>query len=193
MLLILKENVLKNLIIVILVIGSAMIMFGCQEDGVLAPVASQNDQGPNYLAKKPAPNLTGSMALTFNFVNPVWIGTITFENHGTYGMRFFSLNPLKGYSQASPFEEIFEIYDLNDPTIVCLRGHDSGVTTLANKPPDPCKYRMNGEVDLADAPFEEWLGRNVHMSGTIYWQFVTLPDETVILVPKTAPGIFRIN
>ena len=67
---------------------------------------------------------------------------------------------------------------------------DAGVTTLANKPPEPCKYRMNGEITAANAPFEQWLGRHVHMSGEITWQFLPGVEEPV---PATAPGIFRIN
>ncbi len=84
---------------------------------------------------------------------PVWVGTVTFEGYGAYGMRFFHLSEFRDYSQASPFEEWFEIYDLNTEAIL-LAGPDVGVTTLANKPPEPCKYRMNGEIEIAEAPFE---------------------------------------
>ena len=179
---------MKNLIFVIIVVGSVMIFFGCQEDGALSPVVNQSDQGSDYLAKKPAPNLTGTMDLYFNFVNPVWVGTITFEEHGTYEMRFFSLLPQRDYSQARPFEEDFEIYKLIDGVEkIYLRGHDKGVTTLANS-----KYRMNGEILEANEPFEGWLGHKVHMSGVITWQNLGTPEEPVI-APATAPGTFRIN
>jgi hypothetical protein len=189
---------MKNLIFMFLVIVTVIIFIGCQEDGTLAPVVSQNNQGPEFLAKKPAANLVGEMDLQCEiFANwpeePVWVGTITFEEYGTYGMRFYHLSEFKGYSQASPFEEYFEIYDLDEVEKVYLGGPDVGVTTTANKPPEDCTYRMNGEIDQAQPPFEGWLGRNVHMSGTMSWQFVTLPDGSEILVPKEAPGIFRIN
>ena len=136
------------------------------------------------------------MDLYFTFgqwpAEPVWAGTVTFEDYGVYGMRFYHLSPFKEYSQASPFEEYFEIYTLTPDSTVVLAGPDVGVTTTANKPPEPCKYRMNGEIEVAAAPFEEWLGRHVHMSGVITWQNLGTPEEPVI-APATAPGTFRIN
>jgi hypothetical protein len=51
---------------------------------------------------------------------------------------------------------------------------------------------MNGEIDVANAPFAEWLGRNVHMSGVITWQVLDTPDGPIV-APETAPGTFRIN
>jgi hypothetical protein len=135
------------------------------------------------------------MELDFTFgewpEEPVWVGTISFEGFGDYGIRFFHLSPFRDYSQASPFEERFEIYNTGDEAVV-LAGPDVGVTTLANKPPEPCTYRMNGEIDVATEPFEMWLGRNVHMSGIITWQVLDTPDGPVI-APATAPGTFRIN
>ena len=186
---------MKNLILVFLVIGSVLIFFGCQEESALAPLASQVDQGSDILAleKKPAPHLTGTMALDFNLevlgdpTKPAWVGTITFEGHEPLGMRFFSLLPPREFSQARPFEENFEIYEKDDEGNVkklLLAGHDKGVTTLANS-----KYRMNGEVEFAIEQFAEWLGHKVHMSGVITWQI--LEDGSV--APETAPGTFRIN
>jgi hypothetical protein len=75
---------------------------------------------------------------------------------------------------------------------VYLGGPDVGVTTSANKPPDPVKYRMNGQVDIANEPFEMWLGPHVHMSGIITWQNMGTPEEPVF-VPESAPGTLRIN
>ncbi len=164
-------------------------------------VSAQNNQAASAFkaaSTKPAPNLKGTMALDrnldwvfqpdnpeYNETVPVWEGTVTFENFddpvlgNIFGMRFFHLSPKKGYSQASPFVERFEIYDRTDPTIVYLAGPDEGLTTLANM-----KYRMNGEIDVATGPFAMWLGRNVHMMGDI----LSHPDGT-----KTAPGEFRVN
>lgn len=144
-------------------------------------------------AKKP---LRGTMDLYFDLSaqipdDPIWIGTIDIDGYGVYGMRFYHLSPFKEYSQASPFEEIFEIYDLVTEEIL-LAGPDVGVTTLANKPPEPCKYRMNGKVEVAAGEFAEWLGRNVHMSGVITWQNLGTPEDP-IFAPATAPGTFRIN
>lgn len=183
---------MKIKIFVLLIVGVLMLFTGCQQENAFSPQAIQNDQMPAdlTLAKKPAANLRGTMDLFFYPDNPVWRGTITFEEYGVYGMRFFHLSPFKEYSQASPFEEYFEIYDLTNTSYVYLGGPDAGVTTLANKPPDPCKYRMNGEIAETKPPFEEWLGRHVHMSGEITWQFLPGVEEPV---PATAPGIFRIN
>lgn len=191
---------MKHSVLIYLVIGVAFIFFGCSEDNLMTPDLVQNDQAISHLkgAVKPASKLVGTMELDFTFGDwpeePVWVGTIQFEGYGTFGVRFYHLSPFKDYSQASPFEEIFEIYDLGDPDLVYLGGPDVGVTVLANKPPEPCTYRLNGEVEVANEPFEEWLGRHVHASGIITWQFLTLPDGTVIgPVPNTAPGILRIN
>jgi len=191
---------MKKLILVFLIGVSGLVFFCCQEDSALTSAAYQNEQSVNSLelAKKPAANLIGTMDLYFTFgqwpAQPVWEGTIYFEEFGTFGMRFYHLSPFKEYSQASPFEERFEIYTVvGEDTTVVLAGPDEGVTTLANKPPeDPTKYRMNGEIDLALEPFDEWLGRHVHMSGIITWQTLQTPEGPVV-APDTAPGIFRIN
>lgn len=186
---------MKHTILMVFVIGASILFFGCSENNFMTPELDQSDQvtTPLKSAIKPSPNLTGKMELTFMFVNPVWDGTIVFEGSGDeYGMRFIHLSPQKGFSQASPFEEYFEIYDLAHPDVVYLGGPDVGVTTLANKPPDPCKYRMNGEIDFAIEPFEMWLGRKVHMSGIITWQNLGTSDEPN-LAPLNAPGTFRIN
>jgi hypothetical protein len=185
---------MKRSILMFLVIGVIIIFFGCSEDSLMTP---ESDQASTRLkGTKPAANLTGEMDLYFDLAavwpdDPVWVGTVTFEDYGVYGMRFYHLSPFKEYSQASPFEDYFEIYNLSDETVV-LGGPDVGVTVLANKPPDPTKYHMNGEIDAAAEPFEEWLGRNVHMSGVITWQVLSTPDGPVV-APATAPGTIRLN
>jgi hypothetical protein len=193
---------MKRSNLVFLIIGVTIIFFGCSKDDFLAPELDQSDQVTASLksAAKPSAHLTGAMDLYFDLLavppdDPVWVGTISFEGiEGEFGMRFFHLSPFRDFSQASPFEEYFEIYDLEDETKVYLGGPDAGVTTLANKVPGDTKYRMNGEIEVAIEPFEGWLERQVHMSGVITWQFVTLPDGTVIgPAPATAPGTFRIN
>ncbi len=181
---------MKHLIVAFLFMGIAVFYFGCS-DNPSAPGLIQTDQ-VTTLDKKPAPHLTGAMDLTFVLVpqpapnqDVVWDGIIDFEGGGTYGIRFHHTGgELRGKS--NHFEEYFEIYDLGDPTIVYLAGSDAGVVSLANS-----KYRANGEVEVAIAPFEMWLGRNMHMNGIINWQDL-LGDGTVI-VPETAPGTFRLN
>ncbi|MFX1517808.1 MAG: hypothetical protein ACFFC6_16010, partial [Promethearchaeota archaeon] len=155
---------------------------------ILLPAISVN-------AKKPSSSLRGTMTLDFDLTatwpeDPVWVGWIDIDGYDEYYMEFYHLTPFKDYSQASPFEERFYIYDSSGA--VLLAGPDVGVTILANKPPEPTKYLMNGEIDIANGIFSEWLGRNVHMSGVITWQVLETPDGTVI-APATAPGIFRIN
>ena len=188
----------------LLFIGLTFIYTSCSDTEVINPVLSQASQQPaanagtTDNARKPSSHLTGTMDLNFTgqvgLENPIWIGTINIEGFGEFGMRFFHLSPPKGFSQASPFEEYWEIFDSADPTVVYLGGSDEGVTTLANKPPDPCNYVMNGEVKVANEPFDNWMGRNVHMSGIITFQFITLPDGTVQgPVPATAPGTFQVN
>jgi hypothetical protein len=66
-----------------------------------------------------------------------------------------------------------------------LWGTDKGVTGPNSK------YRMNGGVNGASEPFEAWLGRNVHMSGTIEWY--DAPDMPWDGAPHFAPGVFRAN
>ena len=186
---------MKNTIFTILLSGAIILFIGCSNENFLVPTL---DEGTETLkSTKPAATLNGIMDLNFDLFavwpdDPVWVGTVTFEEYGEYGMRFYHLSPFRDYSQASPFEEWWEIYTLDDETVV-LAGPDKGLTTLANKPPEPCKYRMNGEIEVAEEPFEGWLGRNVHMQGTITWQVLTLPDGSTAVAPELAPGTFRAN
>jgi len=152
-------------------------------------------------AKEP---LSGDVELYFNLgydqatapcPDITWAGTVELDGV-TYGMAFFPTDA-KDVGKTHHFVEDWEIYDapyefeggvLTEciPGGIVLAGTDSGVTSPNSK------YRMNGTVDEAFAPFAEWADRKVHMSGDITWEEIVLPDE-VILVPATAPGTFRIN
>jgi hypothetical protein len=154
---------MKRSNLMLLAIGVTIIMMGCSKEDHLVIEPDQNDPLTASLKSgKPAPNLVGTMELDFDLTaiwpeDPVWVGTVSFEGYGTYGIRFFHLSPFKEYSQASPFEEYFEILD--ESGSVVLGGPDEGVTVLANKPPEPTKYVMNGEIDTAiDGPpcTHEW-------------------------------------
>jgi len=147
--------------------------------------------------------LVGAMDLQFNLGwpgpqahTPDWVGTITIDDE-EYGMAFFAIGSGKPFNEDPSasvhfFEEIWKIYDelefeFNEFGVltefeegdVLLWGYDTGITNLKNS-----KYHMNGSVE-ADDLFDEWVGRNVHMSGDIEWY-----DSGA---PQSAPGTFRIN
>jgi hypothetical protein len=187
--------------LIFLLIGTAMIFFSCSGDNPMAPKSNQGDPmmaakfNPTdlvttSLAKKPSPNLVGTTNTPFTFTPPTfWNGTIDFGGV-IYGLTFISYDAPRDYSQASPFEEDFIIYEFGTdwtiPANVYLTGWDNGVVTKANRPPDPCKFVANGEVEIANSPFEMWLGRKVHISGIVYWHPTSgLPDY--------ATSTFRIN
>ncbi len=181
-----------------LAIGAAIIFSGCSKDEFLAPELDQIDQAESTLksATKPAAHLTGIMALDFNLfflgnpALPVWEGTIDLEGYGLYGMRFFSLSAPRDYSQASPFEEDFIIYELGNPTNVYAEGWEAGVASHANRAPDPMKFVTNGKIEKAYGPLEMWEGRNVHISGIVE-NWVDHPIYG--LIPEYATSTMRIN
>ncbi|MBT8380478.1 MAG: hypothetical protein KJN64_14760 [Ignavibacteria bacterium] len=182
---------MKSLMLVFLVIGATLIFFGCSENNPSASELSQGDQVTNSLAKKP---LTGHQITPFTLTPPTfWNGTVDFGEDGKYGLTFVSYEPPRAYSQASPFYEDFYIYeegsDWTNPANVYLKGWNAGVVTYANNPPDPCKFLANGKVEEAYGPLEEWLGRNVHIRGTVYWKI----DPVVGMIPEYAEATFRIN
>ena len=177
---------MKRSIFFTMMLGAAIIFFGCTENQPTSPEFSQSDQITSTLAKKLAANLIGTMELDFMFVNPVWVGTVDLEGYGVYGIRFENLGG-RDAGQASHFVENCEIYDLLSPTTIYLGISDFGVVSMANS-----KYRMNGEIDVATGEFGEWLGRHVHMSGIITWQNLGTVEEPII-APDTAPGTLRIN
>jgi hypothetical protein len=183
--------------LVFFVIGATLNFFGCSERNPSAPELSQSDQVTNSLAK---PHLTGTTNTPFNFPPlpdpsgsglPVfWKGTIDF-GEDTYGIYFLSYDPPRAYSQASPFYEDIIIHELGNPANVYLKGWNAGVVTYANNPPEPCNFLANGKVEEAYGPLEEWLGRNIHIRGTVYWNPIPIPG--VGLIPDHAEATFRIN
>lgn len=148
--------------------------------------------------------ISGDMELYFNlgFGNPeapcpdiTWAGTVELMGI-TYGIAFFPTGE-KNVGKVHHFTEVWEVYDTPfdftggvltecSPGEIVLSGTDAGVSSPNSK------FRMNGTVEEAFAPFAQWEGRHVHMSGDITWMEIIVDEET-ITVPATAPGFFRIN
>ena len=188
---------MKSSHLVFLLMGIALFYLGCSDEG--PTIANLENSGQvteseliadggmaGSLLKKPSPTLTAAMYIAFVGPGPIpWDGEIEFEGYGRYGMRFYNLSgPPRGFSQASPFREYFEIYDLTDPSVIYLAGTDAGIVNFAIN-----RVTMNGEVEVANAPFEMWLARRVHASGHISWK--TLPDGTVM--PDSTLATCRLN
>lgn len=109
-------------------------------------------------------------------------GSVDSERTGSV-MRSTEGVPLTGKSfDADPnlkvhfFEEIWRIYEFEGgnytvegfaPADLVMEGHDTGITNIKNS-----KYHMNGSVDVAEDPFEEWIGRSVHMRGVVADDYV---------------------
>jgi len=168
---------MKLSILVFLIVGATFIFFGCSENNPSAPGLSQNDQVTNTLAK---PHLTGTTYCDFTNVWPyLWVGTITIDGV-EYDLRFKSLGDPPSPPRASQFEEEFEISNDEFATLL-LQGPNAGVLNFGNS-----KFVANGNVEIANDPFGMWQDRNVHISGTVFWDIYSgLPDYCT--------GTFRIN
>ena len=168
---------MKHLMLVFFVIGATLIFFGCSENNPSAPELSQSDQVTNFLAK---PHLTGTFHIDFTGTPPhFWVGTIIIDGV-TYGLRFKPVGGSPAPPRAYVFDERFEIWDVGFTTLY-LAGTDDGVLNYGNS-----KFVSNGKVDVANYPFEELMGRNVHISGIVLWvEYPTLPEKAI--------GTLRIN
>jgi len=170
---------MKRLFLAFLFTGIALLYFGCSENNPSAPELSQSDQVTNSLAK---PHLTGTFYIDFTGAPPhIWVGTITFGTE-TYGLRFKPVGGSPAPPRAFVFDERFEIWDEGFNTLY-LEGPDAGVLNYGN---GNSTFVMNGEVEVANEPFEMWMGRNVHIRGIAFWAiYPVLPDY--------GTGTFRIN
>ena len=137
--------------------GIAIVYFGCSETNPSGSELNSSDQVANSLTK---PHLTGTIDLDFTGTPPYfWVGTVTFDTE-TYGLQFKSVgSPPPPPPRAFVFAERFEIWDV-------------GFSTLY--------------VEGPNAPFEEWIDRNVHINGTIDW---VIP----CVLPDGCTGTMRFN
>jgi hypothetical protein len=150
-----------------------------------------------------AASLRGTMELRHSFGPPNsqgvklnWVGHITIDGV-EYGMLFYNHGTGKPFNTQNPgnnvfFGEKWYIYEsidfqfddqgvatILDKGPVLLSGNDQGVVSLAN-----FLYRMNGQVEVANGIFQDWLGYHVHMSGEILFANGA---------PSQAPGVFQID
>ena len=180
---------MRQIIHILSVLISIVILVSCQQEGALNSSLSQDDASANTLTK-PAPNLNAIINCNFTLTPPTfWNGTIEFENGDVYGITFVAAGAPVPLGQSSHFEEELIMYklgtDWKNPDNVYLKGWNVGVVVNANKPPDPVKFHENGIITEAYGPFAEWLGRNIHTKGTVYWVEVGLPEKAV--------ATFRLN
>ena len=110
----------------------------------------------------------------FGCPNISWFGTIVLDDT-TYGMALYPLpGRTTGQDTILHYEERWEVWTESftfkedgsiadcTPGDVVLSGVDNGSASFRTG-----KFRSNGTVDGASAPFAHWMGRRVHQDGTI--------------------------
>lgn len=130
-------------------------------------------------AQKPAPSLRGTTEYDFVGIGPTWEGTVSLPD-GEYTIKWWGEPGTPTTGQVFHFIERWEILDGDD---LLLAGVDIGTTTIRHG--KNSTWRTNGIVTEAYEDFENWIGRQVHMSGHFTWAAPGLPDHGI--------GIFRIN
>lgn len=170
---------MKHSIWIIFIVVVTILFFACNERPSTAPEMTQNEFVGNTIAKKPAPNLIGEIYCDFTGTPPYfWVGTVDFGGGVVHGIKYEALTR-KDVGNVFHFTENFEIYDLEPPYDIYLAGSDFGVVSWSN-----LEGRMNGVVEVANPPYEGWLGRKVHMGGAL----IMGPDG-----PLAFDGTIRIN
>jgi hypothetical protein len=164
-----------------LFMGSLILMLGCSENSPLLPGNEPVQQESlKKSANKPMAKLIGftEEVLWFDETTgaPFSIGTITFEDMGTYDLVYQILEMSgKGNSSVGFLTERFYIYEENTIDLDAeefniwdilamdnlMTGINSGVS------PNGKIFVTNGSVSEANGEFEGWVGRNVHVQGDI--------------------------
>lgn len=180
---------MKRSILMFLVIGTAIIFFGCSGDNPLAPKLNQSDQAITSLAKKSAPSI--NCTTEYHFVGHlgekdgegrtlVWEGTISGDIEGV--IKWWSmLNEMLFTGQASHYEQRFKIWNANEELL--LVGDDAGTTTARHE--KNSNWRANGTIILAYGDFADYFGRQAHSAGHFTWVAPEFPYE--------GTGTFRVN
>jgi len=156
---------------------------------VLGTVMADNGAKP---AKKPAPSLTGTIEVVsvghlgiYDDEGRLlcWDGEIQGDIEGVI-LWWIDTDCSEITGKVSHYVARWEIFDdeadpETDPPL--LAGEDAGTTTTP--PGKDGIWRGHGIVTEASAEFEDWIGRHVYESGTVYW------DTS----PISGDGIFSIN
>jgi len=178
---------MKHLIIVLLVIGSVLIFFGCQHDSPMAPELRQNDQTQISVAKKPAPSLNGTTEYDFAGHLGIfdaegrllaWEGEIHGDIEGV--IKWWVILPMKATGQASHFKARLEIWNNGE---LLLAGYEAGKTNVRHE--KNTVWQANGSVTEASEEFEDWIGRRIYEKGYFTWVAPGLPGH--------GDSIFRVN
>ena len=178
---------MKVLMIMLLIIGTNLLFFGCSDESALAPELGQNGQVTNSFAKRPISDST-----FYDFVAGLgihdgqgrllaWKGTVSGDINGVIKW-WFDETTMYYTGQASHYEDRFEIWNA-DTTVLLLAGDEAGTTTARHG--KNSNWRTNGTVSEVGPGYEDWLGRNNHAEGHFTWAAPGLPDH--------GTGTFRIN
>lgn len=170
----------------IFLIGLSIALFmGCSENASFIP----DEEATLKSAKKPFPKLVG---VSQEFFSPmtypfVWVGSIDFSENELFGTYNFAYELLdltqKEFSNAVFFKESFYVYEGENAAegVLYLKGTNSGVFVNGEK------FVSNGIVEEAYGPFSEWLGRRVHVNGSV------VAFDAVTGAPYELSSKFQIN
>lgn len=193
-----KEESMKRLISVFIVIGSVLICLGCQ-DSVTDTNANQSDKEFSLLLEQESPSLVNSKTapslkctIEYEYVGHlgipddnegrriVWEGEIHGDIEGTmkwWFVRGGGPPNMPDEAHSSFYEARWEIWSGSD---LLLAGESAGQTaTPADK---DGIWNGHGMVTETNAIYEPWNGRRIKEGGNVNFTF-----------PFSGEGTFRIN